>query len=37
MAKKTTDSVELVANCDHLDVPAESRIITLRGVQVILD
>jgi len=37
MAKKKTEGVELVANCDHLEVPAESRIITLRGIQVILD
>ena len=37
MAKKKTEGVEVVANCDHLEVPAESRIITLRGIQVILD
>lgn len=37
MAKKKTDNIELVANCDHLEVQAESRIMTLRGVQVILD
>lgn len=37
MAKKKEDNVELVANCDHLEVQAESRIMTLRGVQVILD
>lgn len=37
MAKKKADNIELVANCDHLEVQAESRIMTLRGVQVILD
>lgn len=37
MAKKKADNVELVANCDHLEDQAESRIMTLRGIQVILD
>ena len=44
MAKKTssitthTDISEVVANCDHLSQPSvESRILTIRDVQVILD
>ena len=37
MVKKNIESIELVANCDRPAAPVESRIITLRGVQVILD
>jgi hypothetical protein len=44
MAKKTssitthTDISEVVANCDHLSQPSvESRIFTIRGIQVIID
>lgn len=38
MAKKKTEGVELVANCDHQEIIlVENRIFTLRGEQVILD
>lgn len=37
MDKKKTECVAPIANCNHLEVPVESRIMTLRGVQVILD
>ena len=38
MAKKKTEGVELVANCDHKEIAlVENRIFTLRGEQVILD
>ena len=38
MAKKKTEGVELVANCDLKEIAqVENRIFTIRGEQVILD
>ena len=37
MSNKKAYNDELVANCDRLEIAVESRIMTIRGIQVILD